>query len=106
MGSSPDPKPTQHPMQPPSPTHEVIVVLENIMVPWVEPVNVGPGKTYETLVYRNTVHGRDDVAARVREASVVVAVSVRLDEETLRGANYLCVWTPLFLGDAQVVECE
>lgn len=85
-------EPTLAPSKLPSDAHEVIAVLESIHVPWVEPVDLGggaPEKTYEALVYRNTVAGEDDVAARIRDASIVVCSTCRLTGETLGKAPYL-----------------
>lgn len=89
-------EPTLHPSRLPSDTHEVIAVLESIHVPWEEPVDLGSAavgggkKTYEALVYRNTVaHAGDDVVARIRDASVVVCSTCRLTGEMLERAPYL-----------------
>lgn len=71
----------------PSDSHEVIVVLESIHVPW-EPPDLSP-RTYEALVYRNTSADTDDVAARIKNASVVICSVCRLTGETLSQAPYL-----------------
>lgn len=82
--------PTLRPVQPPSPTHEVIAVLESLHVPWApESVQLPPPRTYEALVYYNTVAGKDDVVARIRDASIVVCTTCRLTAETLREAPHL-----------------
>ncbi|PSR84371.1 D-isomer specific 2-hydroxyacid dehydrogenase [Coniella lustricola] len=94
-------EPTLHPKALPTATHEVIVVLETIHVPW-DPAHFpddnsllsDSGKTHEALVYRNTRAGVDDVAARIREASVVVGTVCPLTAEILKGATYLnCIIT-------------
>lgn len=87
-------EPTLVPSRPPSATHEVIVVLETIHVPWLEedPLDLGgvPGRTYEALVYRNTnAAAGDDVAARIRDASIVVCTQCRLTREVLAEAKSL-----------------
>lgn len=71
----------------PSEHHEVIVVLESIHVPW-EPVDLSP-RTYEALVYHNTVAGADDVVARIKDASIVICTTCKLTGETLAQAPYL-----------------
>lgn len=75
------------PKNPPSDSHEVIVVLESIHVPW-EPIDLSP-RTYEALVYRNTLPGIDDVAARIKNASIVICTICQLTGETLSQAPYL-----------------
>lgn len=78
---------TLSPKRLPSDGHEVIAVLESIHVPW-EDFDSSP-RTNEVLLYRNTVAGEDDIAARVRDASVVICTICRLTAETLRQAPYL-----------------
>ncbi|CAN8105105.1 unnamed protein product [Discula destructiva] len=85
-------EPTLTPKALPSEAHEVIVVLETIHVPW-EPVDLSP-KTYEALVYHNTVADRDDVAARIKNASIVVCTICKLSAATLSQAPFLkCILT-------------
>lgn len=92
MPSSPPPtsssEPTLVPSTGPSKGHEVIAVLESIHVPWEDSLEL-PGKTYEALVYCNTVAGKDDVVARIRDASIVVCTICKLSRETLKQAPYL-----------------
>lgn len=80
-------EPTLPPKQLPSDGHEVIAVLESIHVPWEE-FDSSP-RTHEVLLYKNTIPGDDDVAARVRDASIVICTICRLTAETLRQAPYL-----------------
>lgn len=80
-------EPTLAPKQPPSDRHEVISVLESIHVPW-EDFDTSP-RTNEVLLYKNTIAGQDDVAARVRDASIIVCTICRLTAETLRQAPHL-----------------
>lgn len=79
--------PNLAPKQLPSDRHEVIAVLESIHVPW-EDFDSSP-RTHEALLYKNTIAGEDDVAARVRDASIVICTICRLTAETLRQAPYL-----------------
>ncbi|KUI61688.1 Glycerate dehydrogenase [Cytospora mali] len=79
---------TLHPKQLPSDTHEVIVVLESIHVPW-EDFDSSP-KTHEILLYKNTnAKEEDDVIARIRDASIVICTICNLPAETLKHAPYL-----------------
>ncbi|KAG6360808.1 hypothetical protein INS49_011875 [Diaporthe citri] len=78
---------TLAPKQPPSDRHEVIAVLESIHVPW-EDFDSSP-RTNEALLYKNTIAGEDDIAARIRDASIVICTICRLTAETLRQAPYL-----------------
>lgn len=71
----------------PSDTHEVIVVLESIHVPW-EDIDLSP-KTHETLVYRNSVVGKDNIAARIKDASIIVCTIGKLPGEILAQAPHL-----------------
>lgn len=80
--------PVLEPKQLPSATHEVIVVTETLHVGW-EDVSFQGGITHEALVYHNTVPGRDDVAARIRQASIVVCTVCPLRGEDLAQAPYL-----------------
>lgn len=80
-------EPTLSPKQLPSDRHEVIAVLESIHVPW-EQFDSSP-RTNEVLLYKNTTPGEDDVAARIKDASIVVLTICRLTAETLRQAPYL-----------------
>lgn len=83
-------EPVLHPKQPPSDTHEVVVVTETLYVGWEDDALAGfASKTHETLVYRNTVPGRDDVAARIRGASIIVCTVCPLRGEVLAQAPYL-----------------
>ncbi|KAK7732253.1 hypothetical protein SLS53_008542 [Cytospora paraplurivora] len=78
---------TPTPKRLPSDTHEVIVVLESIHVPW-EDFDSSP-KTHEVLLYKNTNAGEDDVVARIKDASIVICTICRLSAETLKQAPYL-----------------
>lgn len=80
-------EPNLTPKSLPSQSHEVIAVLESIHVPW-EPIDLSP-RTYEALVYRNTVAGTDDVVARIKDASIVICTTCKLTGETLSQAPYL-----------------
>lgn len=80
-------EPTLTPKQLPTPQHEVIAVLESIHVPWEE-FDSNP-RTHEVLLYKNTNAGSDDVAARIRDASIVICTICRLSAETLKQAPYL-----------------
>lgn len=80
-------EPTLTPKQLPSNQHEVIAVLESIHVPW-EDFDSSP-RTNEVLLYKNTIAGQDDIAARIRDASIVICTICRLTAETLRQAPYL-----------------
>ncbi|KAI3401148.1 hypothetical protein diail_294 [Diaporthe ilicicola] len=80
-------EPTLTPQRLPSDGHEVIAVLESIHVPW-EDFDSSPG-THEVLLYNNTIAGEDDVAARIRDASIVICTICRLTAETLKQAPYL-----------------
>lgn len=80
-------EPTLTPKSLPSPSHEVIVVLESIHVPW-EPIDLSP-RTYEALVYHNTVADTDDVVARIRNASIIICTTCKLTSEVLAQAPYL-----------------
>ncbi|KAL1873885.1 hypothetical protein Daus18300_003757 [Diaporthe australafricana] len=80
-------EPTLVPRQLPSDRHEVIAVLESIHVPWEE-FDSSP-KTHEVLLYKNTDAGEDDVAARVKDASIVICTICKLTAETLKQAPYL-----------------
>ncbi|POS71730.1 glycerate dehydrogenase [Diaporthe helianthi] len=83
-------EPTLAPKQLPSAGHEVIAVLESIHVPWEE-FDSTPS-THEVLLYKYSNPDDDDVAARVRDASMVISSICRLTAETLRQAPYLkCV---------------
>jgi len=74
------------PQQPPSDSHAVIVVLESAQLP-VPLLDTAP-LTHETLVYRRTT-GRDDVAARIKDASVVVITICPLTADTIAQAPHL-----------------
>lgn len=80
-------EPTLVPRQLPSDRHEVIAVLESIHVPWEE-FDSSP-RTHEVLLYKNTDAGEDDVAARVKDASIVICTIGKLTAETLKQAPYL-----------------
>lgn len=80
-------EPTLAPKQPPSGGHEVIAVLESIHVPWEEFESTP--SSHEVLLYKYTNPDDDDVAARVRDASIVICSICRLTAETLRQARYL-----------------
>lgn len=69
----------------PDDTHEVIVVLETIHVPMPE-VDTGC-KTHEVLLYKYT--GPKDVAARIKNASIVFVTTCTLSAESLGEAPYL-----------------
>lgn len=81
------PEPILAPKQLPSERHEVIAVLESIHVPW-EDFDSSP-RTNEVLLYKNTIAGEDDIAARIRDASIVICTICRLTAETLKQAPSL-----------------
>ncbi|KAJ9148603.1 Glycerate dehydrogenase [Pleurostoma richardsiae] len=70
----------------PDETHEVIVVLEAIHVAMPE-VDTSP-RTHEVLSYPRTSPA-DDVAARVRDASIVIVTTCAINAKTLGEAPYL-----------------
>lgn len=80
-------EPVLEPKQLPSDTHEVIVVTESLHVGW-EDVSF-PSKTHEALVYHNTIAGQDDIAARIKNASIIVCTVCKLSGEDLAKAPYL-----------------
>lgn len=80
-------EPVLRPKQPPSDTHEVIVVTESLHVGW-EDVDF-TSKTHEALVYHNTIPGKDDIAARIKDASIIVCTICRLSGDDLAKAPYL-----------------
>ena len=87
-----------HPKQPPSATHHVIVKLEAVHV---DPPDVDPeymeslGFTHELISYMYTSHqNKAQVAARVRDASILTTVTVPITEEVLDAAPHLSVHLP------------
>lgn len=69
----------------PDDTHEVIVVLETIHVP--TPEFDTSSKTHEVLKYKYT--GPKDVAARIKNASIVFVTTCTLGADNLGEAPYL-----------------
>lgn len=84
-------EPLLQPKQLPSDTHEVIVVTESVHVGW-EDISFA-FKTHEALVYQNTIPGQDDIAARIKNASIIVCTICKLSGEDLAQAPYLSVKT-------------
>lgn len=81
------------PRQPPSSTHHVIVKLEAVHV---DPPEVDPeymrslGLTHELISYMYTSHqDKAQVAARVRDASILTTVTVPITEAVLDAAPHL-----------------
>ena len=66
--------------------HAVVVTLESSQIPMPE-IDTSP-LTHETLVYRYT-NAKDDIAARIKDASIVVTTICPLRADTIRKAPYL-----------------
>jgi hypothetical protein len=75
------------PKQLPSEKHLVIVKLEAIHVKAPGTLNLG-SLTYEIVSYHYTTV-KDDVAARLRHASVVITTTVPINAKTLGEAKHL-----------------
>ncbi|KAI0193453.1 D-isomer specific 2-hydroxyacid dehydrogenase [Astrocystis sublimbata] len=80
------------PKQLPSPSHEVIVVLEEVHLP-VSQVDTSP-RTHEIISYRS-ISRPDEIRARVQCASILIATQAFITADSLGDAPYLkCVITP------------
>jgi glycerate dehydrogenase len=70
----------------PDDSHAVIVVLETINVVFPE-IDTSP-LTHEALLYKR-ITAKDDVAERIKNASVVITTTCPITEESMKNAPYL-----------------
>ncbi len=73
------------PQELPSDNHAVVVVLESAQMSMPE-IDTSP-LTHETIVYTQTA--KDDVAARIQNASVVLTTTSPVTAEAIEGAPNL-----------------
>ncbi|KAI1746989.1 D-isomer specific 2-hydroxyacid dehydrogenase [Xylaria castorea] len=84
--------PVKVPKQFPSPTHEVIVVLEEVHLA-VDHINTTP-RSHEIISYHRIAKA-DEIRCRIQCASIVIATQAAITAESLGEAPYLkCVITP------------
>ncbi|KAI1192348.1 D-isomer specific 2-hydroxyacid dehydrogenase [Nemania serpens] len=82
----------QLPQQLPSPSHHVIVVLEQVHLP-INEVDTAP-QSHELICYHR-VSNANEVRSRIQCASIVIATQALITAESLGEAPYLkCIITP------------
>ncbi|KAI0466949.1 D-isomer specific 2-hydroxyacid dehydrogenase [Xylaria cf. heliscus] len=82
----------KEPKQLPSPTHEVIVVLEEVHLA-VDHVDTTP-RSHEIISYHRIAKA-DEIRCRIQRASIVIATQAFITAESLGEAPYLkCIITP------------
>ncbi|KAI3335622.1 D-isomer specific 2-hydroxyacid dehydrogenase [Ustulina deusta] len=80
------------PQQLPSPSHHVIVVLEQVHLP-IDEVNTAP-QSHELICYHRVTKA-NEVRSRIQCASIVIATQAFITAESLGEAPYLkCIITP------------
>ncbi|KAI1262909.1 D-isomer specific 2-hydroxyacid dehydrogenase [Xylariaceae sp. FL1019] len=98
--------PLKLPQQYPSPTHDVVVVLEEIHLSIGNDLDTGP-RSHEIISYHR-VAKPNDIRERIQCASVVVATQCFINSESLGEAPYLkCIITPSAgINHIDVDECR